>query len=299
MINIEKKNNSYGFFFLDSTKDPHCMQFRIPDEYFEEGIDIQGADIYIYFKVKTRRKASRRIVLKVFSLQNGSKKRQNVAKLQVRPNDTAWYKVSLPRSITNSVESYQNRTVSMCIDCRRCNKRTRITFPLKTHPSRRKGKRARKNKRKNSKNRKQRNTKKKRGKKPKKLQFHRPFLIYRLKQNYRTKRSLDHDPCLLSNDTQSCCRYEQFVSFSDMGFEQNILFPTGVTYSSCIGGCGSLSLNQNIPEMPRNGSENSVCQVTESEETSTFIVLRDRIGILTLKTETCYDADAVYNKSYL
>uniref|UniRef100_K1QSV5 Uncharacterized protein n=1 Tax=Magallana gigas TaxID=29159 RepID=K1QSV5_MAGGI len=26
----------------DSTNDPHCMQFRIPDEYFEEGVDIQG-----------------------------------------------------------------------------------------------------------------------------------------------------------------------------------------------------------------------------------------------------------------
>uniref|UniRef100_A0A8W8M8I9 TGF-beta family profile domain-containing protein n=1 Tax=Magallana gigas TaxID=29159 RepID=A0A8W8M8I9_MAGGI len=93
----------------------------------------------------------------------------------------------------------------------------------------------------------------------------------------------DNNPCSLSNDTQSCCKYEQFVSFSDMGFEQNILFPSGVTYSSCIGGCGGLSLNQNIPEMPRVSSENSVCQVTESEETSTFLVLRDRIGILTLK----------------
>lgn len=275
MINI--------LFFLDSTNDPHCMQFRIPDEYFEEGVDIQGADIYIYFKVKTRRKGSRRIVLKVFSLQNGSKRRKNVAKLQIRPNDTAWYKVSLPRSITNSFESYQNRTVSMCIDCRRCNKRTRITFPLKTHPSKRKRKRSRKNKRKNRKNRRQRNTKKKRGKKPKELHYHRPFLIYRLKQNHRSKRNLDNNPCSLSNDTQSCCRYEQFVSFSDMGFEQNILFPSGVTYSSCIGGCGGLSLNQNIPEMPRVSSENSVCHVTESEETSTFLVLRDRIGILTLK----------------
>lgn len=272
-----------NIFFLDSTNDPHCMQFRIPDEYFEEGIDIQGADIYIYFKVKTRRKGSRRIVLKVFSLQNGSKRRKNVAKLQIRPNDTAWYKVSLPRSITNSFESYQNRTVSMCIDCRRCNKRTRITFPLKTHPSKRKRKRSRKNKRKNRKNRRQRNTKKKRGKKPKELHYHRPFLIYRLKQNHRSKRNLDNNPCLLSNDTQNCCRYQQFVSFSDMGFEQNILFPSGVTYSSCIGGCGGLSLNQNIPEMPRVSSENSVCQVTESEETSTFLVLRDRIGILTLK----------------
>eukprot|EP00105_Crassostrea_gigas_P006189 XP_011420040.1 PREDICTED: inhibin beta A chain [Crassostrea gigas] len=267
----------------DSTNDPHCMQFRIPDEYFEEGVDIQGADIYIYFKVKTRRKGSRRIVLKVFSLQNGSKRRKNVAKLQIRPNDTAWYKVSLPRSITNSFESYQNRTVSMCIDCRRCNKRTRITFPLKTHPSKRKRKRSRKNKRKNRKNRRQRNTKKKRGKKPKELHYHRPFLIYRLKQNHRSKRNLDNNPCSLSNDTQSCCKYEQFVSFSDMGFEQNILFPSGVTYSSCIGGCGGLSLNQNIPEMPRVSSENSVCHVTESEETSTFLVLRDRIGILTLK----------------
>ena len=263
------------------------MKFRIPDEYFENGIDIQGADIYIYFKVKTRRKKSRRIILKVFSLHNGTKQKKNVAKLQVRPNDTAWYKVSLPRSVTKDVDNARNRTLSMCIECKRCNSRTKITFPLKTRSSRRKRKRTGKNRRKNRDKRKGRQVKKKkkrRSKKPKKLQFHRPFVIYRLKQNHRSKRNLN---CLSANDTQHCCKHEQFVSFSELGFEQDILFPTGVPYSSCIGGCGSseyqMSQRLNIPANERPGSPKPVCQATASEETNTFIVLRDRIGILTLK----------------
>lgn len=268
--------------FLETTMDPKCMTFRVPDEYLEEGVDILGADIYIYFKVKKRRKRTRRVVLKVFSLLSGTKRKTTVAKLKVRPSDTAWYKVSLPLSVMKSVENRNNRTLSMCIDCKRCNSRTKITFPLKTHPSRRKRKKTKKNKGKGNK-RKQRHTKKK--KKQKKLRVHRPFLIYRFRHNHRSKRFIHN--CSSVSDTQKCCRHEEFVSFSDLGFDQDILFPAGVSYSVCMGTCDSgisqRSTNYTNPLDTDLSARAPVCDVTDSEETSTFIVLRNRIGILTMK----------------
>ncbi|XP_062613284.1 inhibin beta A chain-like [Saccostrea cucullata] len=270
----------------DTTKDPKCMKFNVPNEYFEKDVDVLGADIYIYFKVKSkskRRKRTRRVVLKVFTLQAGTKRKQNVAKLKVRPNDTAWYKVSLPLSVTKNAESEQNKTLSMCIDCKRCNSRTKITFPLKIHPSRRKPKKTRKNRGKKKRKR-RRHTNKKRKKKTKKLQVHRPFLIYRFRHNHRSKRHTEN--CLPENNTQICCRHEEFVSFSDLGFEQDILFPSGVSYSSCMGSCDGNTHPQN---------HSSTCEIIDSQETNTFIVLRDRIGILTLKNGNVLNCGCVHS----
>ncbi|XP_061185663.1 inhibin beta A chain-like [Saccostrea echinata] len=281
----------------DTTTDPKCMKFKVPNEYFEEDVDVLGADIYIYFKVKTkskRRKRTRRVVLKVFSLQVGTKRKQNVAKLKVRPNDTAWYKVSLPLSVTKNAETVQNKTLSMCIDCKRCNSRTKITFPLKVHPSRRKRKKPRRNKG-NKKRKQRRHTNKKRKKKAKKLQVHRPFLIYRFRHYHRSKRNTDD--CSLVNNTQNCCRHEEFVSFSDLGFEQDILFPAGVSYSSCVGGCDSFThqgpQNHSSTFLQNSSLENPTCEVIDSQETNTFIVLRDRIGILTLKNANVLNCGCV------
>ena len=167
--------------FSDRTNDTHCMEFRLSDTYFRSNVELSGADVYVHIKIKKRRKRKRRrnIVLRISRLTDDTLKRKTIARLRFQPTDTRWYKVALPVTLIRKLNNFHDRTLKLCIQCKKCNRKMRITFPLTT--SRGKKKKSRKSKKKSQRRKTAyRNLKVRRLR----LRKNRPFLIFHVKKRF-------------------------------------------------------------------------------------------------------------------
>lgn len=238
------------------------MKFRFPNTFFEDVSRIRRIDLFVRVKKRNKRrhksKRNRQIRLTLSLLCNCKDDRRVIGIRLLRPASTGWIKFRLPIFVIQKLRNPGNKKLEFCLACERCNRRIKVTFPLKL-TTQKHSRRIRRRRR-----------------KPAKLRQKRPFLLIRERgkktKHRRRRRQLAY--CRNNSGSQHCCRSKEYVPFSQIGLH-NILHPRGFYRTSCLGTCG-------LPQNLHSFGNTSSCVATHTSPFRIFVVTKRNLGYITI-----------------
>ncbi|XP_046380637.1 inhibin beta A chain-like isoform X2 [Haliotis rufescens] len=252
----------------------NLLKFTINKSGEDQASVVTRVNLWIHVWQREKKRQARRKrkgkMIRISVYNNSSKDDKVIAELRTRIQGTNWFRISLPISLVRNLEMSQNSTIILRVECKRCNRKTRLMLPQMSK------KKCKRNKKRRSKGKKGG----KHGRKPKAMGRKRgcgtarnypptvstqrlPFMIIeqRYKSFDRRKRSLSCNPSDLTyrNGTVTssrCCRMSTYVEFSDMELDDAIVTPGGYDASRCIGRCSRMRRNRNRRRRGRNRNRN-------------------------------------------
>lgn len=254
------------------------MKFKLPDDSVT-GLPLKGADLIVHITNRRRRSEkkkgrgkkrhsirNRKISIKVSWLDPSTQRKKSISRLRFKPNmekNKKWYKLKLPTSILKSAREESDNALNLCIECKRCNRKTQIILPLKT----------------NKKRLKFMNTKRQKGKKKRKngktvkLRKNRPFLLCRIPERTSFRRRRD---AVLCSSNSTCCRKQTYIRFSDIGLGNKVAYPDGFYSTECAGTCSHFTSQFNTETSPSSRQ----CAPTKYKHLQALIILDKSMTIL-------------------
>ncbi|XP_071154891.1 uncharacterized protein [Mytilus edulis] len=253
------------------SNDTNCMKFKLPEE-STPGKSLPGADVFVYItnrrkrpdgkrgRRRRRRKRQRKITIKVSLLNEHTRHKKFISRLRFRPNpDKKWNKLVLPFSVIKKANQLKERVLNLCIDCKRCNRNTQIVLPLKTLKKRHKFMKTKHLDK---------------SRKPLKLRKKRPFLMFHEKESKQRQRR-DTKSCSKDNPVNQCCRYQEYIRFSDIGLGDRVAYPDGFYKTECIGSCSYNSTN-----VETNSTRSRKCYPSKYKPLQTYLVFDSSVTFL-------------------
>ncbi|XP_071112048.1 inhibin beta B chain-like [Haliotis cracherodii] len=208
------------------------------------------------FKLRKRRRGTK-VSLSVSTVTPDGHPETNIAAVKSRIKKNKWFKVSLNRTIMQTLVDSSNGTVLLHVQCQGCKRNTQVVL---VHPRRRR-KRQLKRQRARARARTRART---RSTRVPKLNKGRPFLILHtlVEANSRRKRSINFQ-------CSRCCKRKLYINFTEIGWGDWIISPPGFTTGECVGEC----TNQNV-----YGPENTMLCVSTHRRTLRLIY-RETVGV--------------------
>ncbi|XP_046564311.1 inhibin beta A chain-like isoform X1 [Haliotis rubra] len=241
----------------------NLLKFTIKKSKGDQVSVVTRVNLWIHVWQKEKKRQARRKrkgkMIRISVYNNSSKDDKVIAELRTRIQSTDWFRISLPISLVRNLEMSHNSTIILRVECKRCNKKTRLMLPQmpkrkckKNKKRRNKGKKGGKHGRKSKAMGRKRGCGTPRNYPPTVSTQRLPFMIIeqRYKSFDRRKRSLSCNPSdlIYRNGTitsSRCCRMSTYVEFSDMELDDAIVTPGGYEASRCIGRCPRMRRNRN------------------------------------------------------
>ena len=243
---------------------------------------VSRTDLHLYVKMTKKamkRRRKKKIVIKISTWDSIKDRKRVIARLKIRPKASKWHRISLPLSVLNKLQKQNKRTLEICIECKRCNRRIKVTFLKKER------------RKKKLRNKKTKKSKKHNRRRLLKLNKNRPFLLCKIttkSQSFRSKRyalngkinvSENTNMCNENLTSQGCCVSNRYVSFREMNLHRYITYPRGFNFSQCLGSCSQPS----GLTLATHNQTDSNCQPVNYGPLYIFVIFKREIGFITIR----------------